>query len=138
MGNNFEVVQCTLLKKYWESGNNGVNVNLKKYGKGGGSSDRTSLPQFKCYFDAGLFICSLFACLFLSSFVRFLFLFHLIKWATLVWMGYRITQPVSSCLHLFVKCTSIVWSVPVKRNLTSHCSNFSKPTPLSQNFLLQS
>ena len=65
-GNNFRVVQCTLLSKLisldllyrlvdrgnvsWGRCNNGVHVILHKYGKGGRTGGRTSLRQLEFHY----------------------------------------------------------------------------------------
>ena len=58
----------TIFRKYWASFNNGVNVTLQKYGKGGGRGVRTSRRQVEFYFDDSLFVCCFFLSLLVCSF----------------------------------------------------------------------
>ena len=85
MENNFQLVQCTLMNKVisldllyfltcWASCNNGVNIILQKYGKGGGRGGKTSLWHLGFNLYARLFF---FLFFFLSLFVCLLFLSRL-------------------------------------------------------------
>ena len=80
-----------------------MNVILLKYCEEGGRGGEMPLQQPEYYFDANWFICCCFFRFFLSLFDGSMSFSYPFKGAILTWMEYRITLPVSVCLHLFVK-----------------------------------